>query len=155
MKSFRFTLEPVLIIRERQEREAEERYGRALAAQRKALAALRDTELELDDAFAEHRRRLVEGSPVVILMQQQLYCAHIEATRKTAANAADAAEQKVKEAVLAMVAAKQQRDIIEKFRANQQADYDRQLSAEEQKMLDELAGRRIDPALSWRNSDHD
>jgi flagellar export protein FliJ len=155
MKSFHFTLEPVLIIRERQEREAEEKYAQALADQRKALAALRDAERELDLAFAEHRRRLVEGAPVVFLVQQQLYCAHVESSRKTVANQASAAEEKVKAAVQAMVVARQQREVVEKFRSNQRAVYDRQLSTEEQKLLDELAGRRIEPSLSWRTSEHE
>jgi len=145
----------VLIIRERQEREAEENYARALAAQRKALAVLRDAERELDEAFAEHRRRLIEGAPVVFLVQQQLYCAHLESIRKTSASAASAAEEKVKEAVQTMVVAKQQREVVEKFQTNQRAVYDRQLSIEEQKMLDELAGRRLEPALSWKTSEHD
>ena len=155
MKPFRFTLESVLIVRERQESEAKENYARELVAQRQAMAALRDAERELDEAFSEHRRRLVEGAPVVCLLQQQLYCAHLESNRKTAANAMAAAEDKVKQAVQAMVFARQQREVVEKFRGNQRAEYDRQMTMEEQKMLDELAGRRLDPALSWRTSEHD
>ena len=155
MKRFKFNLQPVLVIREREERQAMEAYARALAEQRRLMAALYDAQRELGVAYSESRRRLLDGAPVAFIMQQQLYCAHLEERCKAAAQSSAAAEEKVKTAVQAMTIASQRREVVEKFRGNQRAAYDRALSIEEQKMLDEFAGRNLERALSWRTSDHD
>lgn len=155
MKSFRFTLQPLLVVRERQEREAMEAYARVLAEQQRLMTSLYEVERELGMAYGDSRRRLLDGAAVTHILQQQLYCAHLEERRKAAATEVASAGERVKKAVQTMMIARQQREVVEKFRANQRTVYDRELSMEEQKMLDELAGRQREPALSWKPSDHD
>jgi flagellar export protein FliJ len=150
MKPFRFTLEALRIIRERQESEAMEKYGRALMELKRRREALEQAASEVVWMQEEIKRRLEEGSMVAHIMHQQLSLVHLEQVRKEAGEAVDAAGKEVKEALQAMLKARRNREIVDKFQARQRAVYDRALTLEEQKLMDELASHRQPPALSWK-----
>jgi len=56
----------------------------------------------------------------------------------------------VSHALQQMLAARQQREAVEKFRGKQRAAHDRDVQRDTQKFLDELATQRAVPAQSWR-----
>jgi flagellar biosynthesis chaperone FliJ len=62
------------------------------------------------------------------------------------------AQRQVNQALQQMLAARQQREAVEKFRGRQRASYDRDVQQETQKFLDELATQRATPALAWRTT---
>ena len=155
MKRFRFTLQPVLVLRERAERQALEAFARALADQRLQASNLAAADKELAEGHALSRRQLASGAPAALLLQQLAYCSFLQERRKAASRSLALAETMAKKASLAMNIARQQRQVVETFRDKQLAAYDHNCSIEEQKMLDELAGRRLEHALSWKTSDHD
>lgn len=150
MKKFRFTLEPVRILRERQEQEAMENYANALEAQRQALAKMTSLQQELLQAQDNIKTRLVQATPVTQIVHQQLYCLHLEEQAKAALTEIRQIEKKVKQAMQDMIDARHQREVVDKFLANQRAAYDRSLNVEEQKNIDEIAAHRRDTALSWK-----
>lgn len=155
MKPFRFSLQPLLILRERAERQALEAYAQALIEHRRREDILKDLEGQLGEAYTESKRRLTNVTPVFHIVQHQLYCAHLEGRCKSAATDVSIAAGKVKETIEALMAARQRKEVVEKFREKQRATYDHEILVEEQKLLDELAGRRLEPAFAWRPSDHD
>ena len=61
MKAFRFTLEAVRTLRQRQEQEAQEQYAQALLARQQALNRLDAVQRELNAGFAELRAQLAKG----------------------------------------------------------------------------------------------
>ena len=154
MKAFRFTLEPLRVVRERQEHEAMEKYSQALLEVQQRKQALESVEREVQWVREEIKRRLVEGALTAYIVQQQLCSTHLETCRKKAAAAVVESEGKVKKAMQAVLAARRECEIVDKFLARQKAVYDRALTVEEQKVLDELASRRLDPALNWRTQDY-
>lgn len=51
-----------------------------------------------------------------------------------------------------MLAARQQREVVEKFLRKQRASYDRDVQRDTQKFLDELATQRAPAAQTWRTT---
>jgi flagellar export protein FliJ len=151
MKPFRFTLEPLRVVRERQEREALERYGLALMEVNRCKAEVARIEREMQWLQDESKLRLLKGSLSALIVQQQLYGTHLEECRKKALAEVADSEAKAKKAMQEMLLARREREIVDKFREKQRALYDRAMTLEEQKLLDELAGRRSDFALNWRS----
>jgi flagellar export protein FliJ len=151
MKPFRFTLEPLRIVREMKEREAMEKYGRALMEVRQRKEELEHAREEEGWVQEEIKRRLEEGVSIGHILQQRLCCVHLEQVRKQAAMAVETAEKEAKQALNAMLLARRNREIVDKFKARQRVVYDRALTIEEQKLMDELAGRRQSPVLSWKS----
>jgi len=150
MKKFRFTLEPLRILREREEQEAMENYANALDDQRKALAKLTSIQQELMLAQDNIKTRLVQAAPITQIVHQQLYCLHLEEQAKAALAETKQIERKVKQAMQDMIDARHQREVVDKFLANQRAAFDRAVNVEEQKNIDEMAAHRRETALSWK-----
>jgi flagellar export protein FliJ len=155
MKKFRFTLEPLKIVRERKEREALERYAQVLAEHSRTMERLGALNQELIQAQSEIKQRLTTSTPVTQIIQQQLYCAHLSERIKTVQNEIIQIEQKIKLAMQAVLSTRHEREVVDKFLANQRAAYDRELTLEEQKAIDELAGRRLAGSLSWSNQSYE
>ena len=127
-----------------------ERYGLALTEVNRCKKALADIDLEVQWLQEESQRCLLKGAFSAHIVQQQLYGSHMEECRKKAAEAITVSEQKANQAMQAMLLARQEREIVDKFREKQRAIYDRSMTVEEQKLLDELAGRRTESVLSWK-----
>jgi flagellar export protein FliJ len=148
-------LEPVRIVRERKEREALERYAKTLSDLSDARERLGALNQELVQAQSEIKQRLVGGTPVTQIIQQQLYVSHLHDRVKAVETEIDQIEQRVKQALQAMLVARREREVVDKFFVNQKSAYDRELTLEEQKAIDELAGRRSAGMLSWRTPSYE
>jgi flagellar export protein FliJ len=149
MKAFRFTLEAVRTVRQRQEHETQEQYAQALLARRQALARLEQAQAELEEARQEWRGKLSAGVSAVHASQAHTHRSSIEKRCEECATLLGAAERRVNAAFQAMLTARRQREIVDKVFARQKARHAREMTRLEQKMLDELAGRRVSSILSW------
>lgn len=143
MKAFQFTLEAVRTLRQRQENEALELYARALLARQQVLDLLEDIQQRIGDDFAQMRRLLASGCTAAQASQAQHYHRSLEKLRDDTVAALGQAERRVNAASQAMLAARQQREIVDVYREKQQTLHQRAEMREEQKFMDEFATRRV------------
>ena len=149
MKSFRFTLEAVQILRRRQEQQAMDTYVHALLARQQALDRLETAREQIRRNQQEINRLLAEGCAASRLAQIHQYERALEKQQTDLVLALALAERRVQTAFQSMLAARQRRKIVENFRAKQFARHQRAEWREEQKLLDDLSSRRGRPILAW------
>jgi len=149
MKSFRFTLEAVRTLRQRQEQTTLELYAQALLARQQAIAKLENAQRELNASTQELRERLAAGCTAAQAAQAHEYQRSLVRRRDECTAALGATERRVNAAMQAMIAARRQREIVDKYFDKQKLGHLRGLARNEQKMLDDLAGRRGNSILAW------
>lgn len=147
MKPFKFTLQAVRTLRQRQEQKARERYARALLTQREAQTRLKQVEAELEQAWSQITHQLPGGLPAANLSQLHAYAQSVEERRREHAAILAALSQALQKTAEEWRAARRESEVVEKCRLTQVAAYQRRVLAEEQKVLDEL-GNRDRPSLS-------
>ncbi|MFO1511537.1 MAG: flagellar export protein FliJ [Verrucomicrobiota bacterium] len=152
MKPFRFTLEAVATTRRRLEQTALENYAQALLARQNALGQLEAVQRELDAAWLRLRQTLESGCSASAATRLRQHSAGLEEERHHREDLLTQAQRKVGQALQQMLAARQQREAVEKFRGRQRASWDRDVQRDTQKFLDELATQRAAPALTWRTT---
>jgi len=150
MKPFRFTLEALHTLRQRQEQLALESYGKALEVRRAASARLQTVQAQLTGEWRWWQERFTQGVTAVEIAQGRDYCNLLEQRRRECKAEVDAAQQQVDRTWEALVVARQQREAVEKYHQRQRQRYDRELHREEQKILDEMAGRRTVGTVVWK-----
>lgn len=154
MKPFKFTLEAVRTLRTRQEKSALEQYGKAVHAREEAMAFLWKAREELEKVFVE-RRKQANGAAAASLVQLENWSVEMAAREKECLQNVQLASQRVETTWQDLIAARQEREIVEKYLDRQRERYDRSLDREEQKTLDELASRQgaftaaLTPAFAW------
>jgi flagellar export protein FliJ len=152
MKAFRFTLEAVRTLRQRQEQEALETYARALLARQQVLESLEDMNQRIVRDYAHMRQLRAGRCTAAQAAQAQNFHASLEKKRDDCLAALGQAERQVNAASHAMLAARQQREMVDVYREKQHAVHQRLELREEQKILDEFAIRRV-TALNSAQSD--
>jgi flagellar export protein FliJ len=152
MKKFCFTLEAVRTLRRRQEHLAVDQYVRALLARQNALDGVDDIQGQLEDNRIELARVLSAGCTAAHAFQIHNYHRFLEKQREQRRSALAAADHRLGAAFQAMLAARQQREIVEAYRRKQQARHQRDVLREDQKVLDESASRRATSILSWNQT---
>jgi len=156
MKAFRFTLEAVRTLRQRQEHEALEEFARALLARQQVLDMLEAIDQRIGRDFAQMRRLLSEKCTAAQAAQAQNYHRSLEKQREEGLTVLGQAERRVNAASKSMLAARQQREMVDVYREKQQATHQRLELREEQKVLDEFAIRRVTALNSAKtHTDHD
>ena len=153
MKPFKFTLEAVRTLRNRQEKNALEQYGKAVQAREQALAFLWKTREEMEKIFQE-RLDLSDGAPASTLAHLEKWTGEVAAREKECLQNVQLASLRVETTWQDLMLARQEREIVEKYLDRQRERYDRALDREEQKTLDELASRQgalnpLTPAFAW------
>jgi flagellar export protein FliJ len=150
MNRFEFRLQAVLTLRQRAEQEALEIYGQAIRHRAAVAEQLRVQELDL----CEHRRRwlneMTEGCPAIRAAQTLTYCHTLEERRNQADRELQQAEIRLSEASQRMLSARQHREAVENLFHQQQAAHEALVRLEEQKMLDDLVGRRAPISVASR-----
>lgn len=152
MKPFRFTLEAAATVRKRVESNALEAYAQALLLHRRAVSELEANERALQEAWTSLRNALVNGCSASAMTQLRGHSQALEIARATCANALQQAEVTVQQTLQRMLAARRQRQVVDKFRSQQRGRHDRAFASETQKFLDELATQRATPALAWKTT---
>jgi flagellar export protein FliJ len=154
MKAFRFTLEAVRTLRQRQEQEALETYARALLARQQVLDLLADMDQHIVRDFVQMRQLLAGRCTAARAAQAQNFHASLEKKRDDCVAALGQAERRVNAASQAMLAARQQREMVDVYREKQHAVHQRLGLREEQKILDEFAIRRVTALSSAKSDSH-
>ncbi len=149
MKAFHFTLEAVRTLRQRQEQIAMEQYAQSLLARQQALDRLAAVQRELSACFQELRDKLAAGCAASIAAQAHDYHRALARRRDELSAALGLAERRVNAALQAMLGARQQREIVDKFFDKQKLRHSREVTREEQKFLDDLASRRGNSILAF------
>jgi flagellar export protein FliJ len=150
MKPFRFGLEAVATVRKRIEGEALESYAQALLVRQQALKQFETIQCDLTAAWDQLRRELGMGCPAARMTRLRGHAEALNDERKLRETALQQSERAVHQSLQRMLAARQQREVVEKFRSRQRAHHDRDVASETQKFLDELATQRSTPALAGR-----
>ena len=145
MKPFRFTLEAVRTLRQRQEQLAMEQYAQVLAARQQVLVRLDAIQAELNESWHLWRLQLAQSCPASQAAQAHDYQRALSQRRDQAISDLGVAERRVQAALQAMLAARQQTEIVDKSFENQKARHSREEFRHEQKIMDDLAGRRGSP----------
>ncbi|WCJ58226.1 flagellar export protein FliJ [Fontisphaera persica] len=143
MKKFRFTLQAVHVVRQQQERQALEAYGRCLRARQQAEAALQQARQNLEEGWRRQRELEASGAPALWLVHGQHWCALLEERCGQAETALQQAREQTSAAWARLAVARRQREAVEKLRQRQWRQYELALAREEQKQLDELATLRF------------
>jgi flagellar export protein FliJ len=149
MKAFHFTLEAVRTVRQRQEQAAMEQYAQALVAREQAVQQVNAAREKLNAARHEIRALLAGGYTASKAVQAQEHYRSLQQLLDQGVAALGLAECQVNTALNAMLAMRRQREIVDKFFNKQKSRHQREQLREEQKMLDDLAGRRPSSILSW------
>jgi len=152
MKPFQFTLEAVATTRRRAEQAALEKYAQALLAKQTALRQLDAIQHELDTAWLRLRQTLESGCSASAATRLRQEGQLLEEERQLREAQFAQAERAVSQTLQTMLAARQQREAVEKFRGKQRASYDRDVQRDTQKFLDELATQRAPAAQTWRTT---
>ena len=153
MKAFHFTLESVLTLRQRQDQEATGKYAQSLLAQQQVLARLETAERELSNCWRELRAQLMTGCTASQAAQGQAYHRSLEKRREECAVQLRVEERRVNAALRAMLAARQQREVVDKFFDKQKKRHDYGCLQEERKLMDEFAPRRAASRMSWSRAE--
>ncbi|MBC8001044.1 MAG: flagellar export protein FliJ [Opitutaceae bacterium] len=148
MKSFRFSLQAVLTLRQRHERFALEAHAAALLARHQALARLEAAELELSAAWSDLRRRRDTGCSAAEMTQAGEFSQALSRCRDTATAALAVAERGVNSSLQNLLEVRRQREIVDACHDKQKLAHQRELARQESRLLDDLAGRRFTPLLA-------
>ena len=152
MKAFRFSLQAILTLREEREQEAQRLYARLLRAVEAVNAELAAVGRLFMSLATEQQARLRTGLPAdelerfgqyrVVLHERQV---RLQAELARAQQAAEAARG-------ALVKATQDRQALEQYRQKLRRIFEYGLARDEQKLLDDLAGRTAARAAAWRQA---
>ena len=157
MKPFKYSMQAVRTLREQQEQTALHDYGRALRAAEQATEKLASVQQELEAVWAELQNRFADHGTAEDLARLQAYSQTVEQRRAEGERAVQIARHKVRENFVKLVAARQAAAVLDKHFENQKWHHQREQRRHEQKMLDDLAGRRnllrapppVRPASTW------
>ena len=153
MKAFRFRLEAVLTLREQVEQAAQRAYSRALQAAEAAILAKRAAESEIVQLDQLQASRLAERLPATELEHLRNYRGFLQERLALRHRELAEAQRRAEEARLVLVAARRQREALERLREHQRRVYDYEVARGEQKILDEMAHRSPTLAHAWQEGD--
>lgn len=139
MKAFRFPLQPLRIIREQKEREAQQRYAATLRACEDAAARVEEASVELTACWKALRDHMATGVAATDLLRARAWCNVIELRMKERTGALEAARHAVDAMWQEMMRTTRDREALENFHDKRRLAYDREVQRHEQKELDELA----------------
>jgi flagellar export protein FliJ len=150
MKPFRFSLQPLRVLREQTERTAQQRYAEALRDCEAAAARVEAAGTELANAWKRLRQQLTAGLTANDLMSARAWINVLEFRLRERTNELEAARQVVDAAWQELMHATRDREALDHFHDKRRRQYDRAVLQEEQKNLDELAVQRAEAATPFR-----
>lgn len=138
---FRFRLERVRALRERQQELAREHLAHSLARLTGSQGRLHLLDAHLERIRAEQRRLGSEVVPISVmeLQARQAYTEHIEAQKRKGASEVARCEAEVANSRETLGAAAREQETLERLKERQQAEHSRELARHEGVLLDEVA----------------
>lgn len=143
MKRFRFSLQAVRVLREREERSAREYFAHTVRARQNASTALETSERELDAGRRELLALQTNGANIAAIRAALAHCGEREQQLLQRRNTLALAEKQAADAWDKLLDARRQLDVVDKFHDRRREEHDRELRREEQKQLDEMSGRAL------------
>jgi flagellar FliJ protein len=150
MKPFHFSLQSLRILREQQERSAQQQYAAALRACEEAAARVQAASAELTACWTKLRDKMAAGVAGLELLRARAWCNVLELRLKERAADLEQARLAVDAAWKAMLQATRNREALDRYRDKRRAAHDRQAQREEQKNLDELAVQLAETQAPFR-----
>ena len=147
MNRFRFRLQAVLILRQRQEQLAMERYAAALAECARAQERFHQAKVSCLGVAAAHGELLRRGATAAEVIQSHQHHQLWEERLVEQSAAVQRAQSGVDDALQSMLAVRAQRETVDKFQDRQRRFYEIEARRQEQKLLDEWAQRPKPAAL--------
>ena len=141
MKSFRFPLESLRILRRQKERAAQQRYARSLFACNAAAAQLEKAARALEAGRELLTRELNQGVSAAKIMSLRTWCMALEIHQHERKAAFNESRRVADLAFQEMAAAARDREGLDRFYDKARQAHSREVLREEQKNLDESAAR--------------
>jgi flagellar export protein FliJ len=148
MKPFKFSLQSLRTVRQRQEQEALEAYARALLERTQAQRALDRAQQDLNEAQMQWQQQAQQGCCAVEMARFATHCEQLARRRDQEREKLSQAERIVNTRLAATLHARQQREVVDKLQKRQRLAYDHEIARAEQQFLDDLAQRRPEASLT-------
>jgi flagellar export protein FliJ len=142
MKQFRFSLQPIRVLREQRERTSQQRFAEAMSACEEAAFQMQEASDALAAGWTALCEDLSAGVSATKLMRTRAWCSVLEHRQKERTEALNKARRAMDDAWREMMTATRDREALDRYHDKCRLAYDRQTQREEQKMLDELGVRR-------------
>jgi len=139
MRSFRFPLESLRVLRKQKERAAQQRYARSLFACNTAAAQLEKAAKALDAGRDLLTRELNGGISAARTMNLRTWCIALEIHQHERKAAFNESRRIADLAFQEMAAARRDREGLDRFYDKTRLSHAREVLREEQKTFDELA----------------
>jgi|GEM_PF-480810 len=139
MKRFKFSLESLRILREQNERTAQQRHARALAACEAAEANLQTAVKKLAEGWEDLAREQAAGVSAGKIMGTRSWCLVLEIQKHERAAALIDAREIAERTLKEMLEAMRKREGLDRFRDKSQRAHEYAFRREEQKNYDEMA----------------
>ncbi len=125
-------------------------FGLAIAARAQAARDLEEVQRHCDAGWQASRQSMKAGVTAAQLAKLGAYCRAMEELRRQSEATLHRAQRMVDEKWEKLLTIRQQREAVDKYYQRQRGVYERQLSREEQKALDDMAYQRSAPTAAWK-----
>ncbi|MFO1476580.1 MAG: flagellar export protein FliJ [Verrucomicrobiota bacterium] len=154
MKPFRFSLQPIRVLREQREREAQKAFAAAMRLCEEAALQLQLASDELASGWNALCQELSDGVSATKLVRTRAWCNVLEFRQKECNAALLRARRMMDDAWKDMMACTRDRETLDRYHDKCRAAWQREAGREEQKNLDELGLRRATaPGSLFPNND--
>jgi flagellar export protein FliJ len=142
MKPFRFSLQPIRVLRQQKERQAQQRFAEAMRLCEEAALLLQEASDELAAAWTSLCEELGAGVAATGLVRTRAWCNVLELRQQERNAALHNARRAMNAAWREMMLATRDREALDHYHDKCRRAYDREAQRDEQKRLDELGIRR-------------
>lgn len=141
MKSFRFALQPIRVLREQKEQQAQQNYVLALRACEEAAARVQSASEQLTACWSTLGQELATGADATQVLRTRAWCNVLELRLRERTGALEQARHAVDAIWRELMRASRDRETLDRFHDKRRAAHDREAQRLEQRDLDELALR--------------
>lgn len=139
MKTFRFPLEPLRVLRQQKERIVQQRYARSLSACNAAAAQLENATTQLASGREQLAQALNNGVSAAKIMGLRTWCMALEIHQRERMAAFAETRRVSQMALQELTGARREREGLGRFYDRARRAYAQEVFREEQKNFDELA----------------
>lgn len=142
---FRFRLERVRAVRERNEQLAQQELARAISLRSGTEADLRAAEAHLEQAHVEHRAHTSDAHTLEAteMLARQAFIERVEAQRGAHIQELQQREAQVVERDAKLTTAATEHEMLNRLRERHRGEHERELASRERTALDEIAAARF------------
>src|ERR1041385_4037041 len=141
MKTFRFPLQSLRVLREQKEHREQKRYADALRACEDAAEKVKTAGDELSASWLTLGKELSSGVTAMELLRTRAWCNVLELRLRERTGALEKARLVVDTVWQDMLNATRDREALDRYYKKTRRAYDRKVQSFEQKALDDLAAR--------------